>query len=141
MLVSWRVPSTSVPLIAGAECNPRSPLRSAVQYLQRSAYEGILHLFCRTEAELARRRDLNDLARVRVATLTRLAVFHLELAEASQVHLFALLCGLDDAGEHGINRLLGRALLDASFARHVVNQIRRFHAARLQTCGGERARD
>src|SRR5690242_18868668 len=91
MLVSWRVPSTSVPLIAGAERNPRSPLLPVVQYLQRSACEGLLHLFCRTEAELARRRDLNDLARARIAALTRLAVLHLELAKAGQVYLLAFL--------------------------------------------------
>src|SRR5206468_441117 len=32
-----------------------------------------------------------------------------------------------------INRLPGRTLLDAGFARHVINQVREFHAARLQT--------
>src|SRR5271165_7582626 len=62
----------------------------------------------------------------------RRAVLHLELPEAGETDLFALLRGLDDAGEHRIDGLLGRALLDARLARHVIDQVGYFYSGLLE---------
>src|SRR5271166_2742870 len=108
------------------------PALRVISFLQASAREGILHLFRRAEAQLARRRDLNRLARARIAALACRAVLHLELPEAGETDLFALLRGLDDAGEHRVDGLPGRALLDARLARHVIDQVSYFHSGLLE---------
>src|SRR5271165_2658071 len=100
--------------------------------VQTNPATSILHLFRRAEAKLARRRDLNRLARARIAALACRAVLHLELPEAGESDLFALLRGLDDAGEHRVDGLPGRALLDARLARHVIDQVGYFHFGLLE---------
>src|ERR1700732_348653 len=90
--------------------------------------EGILHLPSGTEPELLGRGSLDRRARGRITALTVRAVLDLEPAKAREVDLFALLRRIDDAREYRVNGLLGRALLHARFARHVINQIGCLHS-------------
>src|ERR1700692_314274 len=93
-----------------------------------SARKGILHLLRGTKAKLLGRCNLDRSARDRITPLTRRTVLDLELAKAREIDLFTLLCRTDDAREYRVNGLLGRALLQARFARHVINQVGYLHS-------------
>src|SRR6185437_8671186 len=107
-----------------------------------SAGEGVLDLFRRGEAELARGGDLDDLAGGRIATLARRTVLHLELAEAREIDLLAFPCGIDDAGQHRVDGPFRRVLLHARFARNVIDQFGQLHSESFQVVrGGQKARE
>jgi hypothetical protein len=106
-------------------------VKSAASVMSLSSGKLILHLLGRAEAELAGRRNLDGLAGAWIATLTRRAVFDLELTKARQADLFAFLRGLDDAGKNRVDRLLGSTGVQTRGHRHVIDQFRSFQFARL----------
>src|SRR5262249_40027837 len=72
-------------------------------------------------------RDLDRLARLRVAPRAGLAIGHGERAEPGDVHLVAVAESRDDIREIRVDRTLGLALRQVDLRRHRFDQVRLGH--------------
>ena len=96
---------------------------AAVMFLPpNSGDERVLHLLCWAKTELARRCDLDCLARAGIAALACRALFDFELAKARKADLFAFLGGLENSGKNRFDRLPGRARVHTRCGRYLINQ-------------------
>src|SRR5678816_3413941 len=93
------------------------------------AVDQFLQLLARLEVGHLLRRHIHFVARLRVASLARLALAQPETAEPAQLDLLAAVQGLDDALEHRVDDDFRVLLGEIRHARHFLDEFRLGHAA------------